>query len=280
MHKVSNLSGVNLRVLQLTGGFAGINVTHLALRALKVSPWNPVGLALQAGAALAGYTFYPMAASEGFGMHSIKCHTYILAALTAVQALVVTNMAMAAFDAMPGHAISRFVCVSTPSVAAVTWACICSKELISRSVENTKSDDTELLRRTLDQLIPGADEYKISDAGKHLIKKVLKKLPEAEAEGFLTSLYEKKPYWFAETCSEALRHQYRIPFQQLSTQLIRRLVQVGTEYHCSSAMDLLLGEWRLSLQQKAAAVDEYGQRSDCDPSNLTRFFKFELFQRA
>ena len=220
-----------------------------------------------------------MAASEGIRYALDKMpHTYILAALTAVQALVVTNMAMAAFDAMPGHAISRFVCVSIPSVAAVTWACICSKELISRSVENTKSDDTELLRRTLDQLIPGADEYKISDAGKHLIKKVLKKLPEAEAEGFLTSLYEKKPYWFAETCSEALRHQYRIPFQQLSTQLIRRLVQVGTEYHCSAAMDLLLGEWRLSLQQKAAAVDEYGQRSDCDPSNLTRFFKFDFFK--
>ena len=43
-------------------------------------------------------------------------------------------------------------------------------------------------------------------------------------------------------------------------------------------MDFLLGEWRLSLQQKAAAVDEYGQRSDCDPSNLTRFFKFDFFK--
>jgi hypothetical protein len=235
---------------------------------------------LKGAAALAGYTFYPMGAIEGIRYALDKMpHTYIHAALTAVQALVVTNMAMAAFDAMPGHAISRFVCVSIPSVAAVTWGCICSKELISRSVENTKSDDTELLRRTLDQLIPGADEHKISDAGKHLINKVLKKLPEAEAEGFLTSLYEKKPYWFAETCSEALRHQYRIPFQQLSTQLIRKLVQVGTEYHCSAAMDLLLGEWRLSLQQKAAAVDEYGQRSDCDPSNLIRFFKFELFEK-
>jgi hypothetical protein len=50
---------------RITGAAAGASVTCLALRALNVSPGSPAGLALQAGAALAGSRFYPLAVSEG-----------------------------------------------------------------------------------------------------------------------------------------------------------------------------------------------------------------------
>jgi hypothetical protein len=69
-------------------------VTRLALRALKVSPWSPVGLALQAGAALAGVRFYPLVVSAGiqYGLDRVspECAGFVNGAVGA--ALVFTTM--------------------------------------------------------------------------------------------------------------------------------------------------------------------------------------------
>ncbi|MGD0664376.1 MAG: hypothetical protein ABSA17_01420 [Rhabdochlamydiaceae bacterium] len=64
MHKI--LGSYNFSAFRLTcAAAAGAGLAHSALRTLKVSPWSPAGLALQAGAALASARFYPLAVSAG-----------------------------------------------------------------------------------------------------------------------------------------------------------------------------------------------------------------------
>ena len=66
MNKVfGSYDGPYLWAFRAVGAAAGAGVTRLALPTLKVSPWSPAGLALQAGAALAGGRFYPLALSAG-----------------------------------------------------------------------------------------------------------------------------------------------------------------------------------------------------------------------